>query len=57
MPLGLYSVRWTSNLNDVNATWYTLSNNVTGTGGPVQVTDVGTFTNATPRFYRVQTPP
>lgn len=57
MPLGLYSVRWTSNLNNINATWYTLTNNVTGTGGLAQVTDVGTFTNRTPRFYRVQTPP
>jgi len=54
LPLAFYRVQWTSNLT-ANL-WYTLTNNVPGTGGILQVTDPDS-TNHTQRFYRIQTPP
>lgn len=55
LPLGSYRVQWTDNLtNDV---WNTLIiTNVSGSGGPLQVTDTNSFSQPQ-RFYRVQTPP
>jgi chitinase len=55
LPLALYRVLWTSNLAGSN--WNTLTNNVPGTGGLLQITDPNVATNTSPRFYRVQTPP
>jgi chitinase len=55
MPLANYRVRWTSNLSTVS--WNTLTNNVPGTTGTVQVIDPGAATNSFARFYRIQTPP
>ena len=55
LPLALYRVSWTSNLNA--SAWNTLTNNVSGTGGVLQITDSGAATNQASRFYRVQTPP
>ena len=55
VPLALYRVLWTSNLT--LSVWNTLSNNVPGSGGTLQITDPGTITNQPQRFYRVQTPP
>jgi chitinase len=53
LPLGLYSIEWTSNLNA--PTWTVLSNNVAGTGTNIVITvPVATQTE---RFYRIQTPP
>jgi hypothetical protein len=54
LPLGLYSIEWTSNLNA--PTWTVLSNNVAGTGTNLVVTVPATATQ-TERFYRIQTPP
>jgi chitinase len=54
LPLGLYSVQWTSNL--ALAPWNTLTNNVAGTGTNVPITDPAPAT-APARFYRIQTPP
>ncbi|MDB6023167.1 MAG: hypothetical protein JWQ04_3024, partial [Pedosphaera sp.] len=54
LPLALYRVLWTSNL-DSNA-WNTLSNNVNGTGGILQIKDPNPPTQLR-RFYRIQTPP
>ncbi len=55
VPLGLYRVQWTT---DVFApVWNTLTNNVPGTNGMMQVTDPGAANSNSPRFYRVQTPP
>jgi len=53
LPLGLYRVQWTSNAS--GGTWITLTNNVPGTGNPLQITD--TNSPQSQRFYRVQTPP
>lgn len=55
LPLALYRVLWTSNL--ATGYWNTLTNNVPGTGGMLQITDSGAATNQASRFYRVQTPP
>ena len=55
VPLALYRILWTSNLT--LSAWNTLSNNVPGSGGTLQITDPGTITNQPQRFYRVQTPP
>jgi hypothetical protein len=54
--LGSYDIQWTSNL--ITGNWKTLAlTNITGPGGGIQVTDTGVFTNQSPRFYRVLTPP
>jgi len=54
LPLAQYRVQWTSNV--AGGSWNTLTNNVPGTGQPVQVID--TNSTAQPgRFYRVNTPP
>ena len=55
LPLAFYRILWTSNLT--SATWNTLTNNVPGTGGILQITDPGTVTNQLQRFYRIKTPP
>ena len=55
VPLALYRILWTSNLT--LSAWNTLSNNVPGSGGTLQITDPGIITNQPQRFYRVQTPP
>lgn len=54
LPLASYRVQWASNLN--SGTWTTLSNNIAGTGGVLQVTD-SNAPNQSVRFYRVKTPP
>lgn len=55
LPLALYRIQWTSNL--FPAVWATLTNNMPGTNGILQVTDPGTVSGWPRRFYRVQTPP
>jgi hypothetical protein len=55
MPLALYRVQWTT--NPVGGFWNTLTNNVSGTGGIVQITDVGALAGHSARYYRVRTPP
>lgn len=52
-PLGEYRVEWSSNL--IVTPWNTLTNNVTGTGTNMQITDPAPTPPA--RFYRIQTPP
>lgn len=54
-PLALYRVQWATNLS--SGVWFTLTNNVPGSGAVVQVTDRGALNSQTRRFYRVQTPP
>ncbi len=54
-PLGLYRVQWASNA--VAPVWSTLTNNVPGTNGNMQVTDPGAINSQGQRVYRVQTPP
>jgi chitinase len=54
-PLALYRILWTSNLT--LSAWNNLTNNVSGSGGPLRITDPGAITNQPQRFYRVQTPP
>jgi chitinase len=54
LPLGLYSVQWTSNL--ALPGWNTLTDNVAGTGTNVLITDPRPAT-APARFYRIETPP
>ncbi len=54
LPLGLYRVQWTSNLNAT--AWSTLTNGLSGTGGALQVIDRGAV-NQSGRYYRIQTPP
>ena len=55
LPLGLYSVQWSSNLAAANS-WNTLANNVAGTGTNVLISDPSAAT-APARYYRIQTPP
>ncbi len=55
LPLAGYRVLWTSNLN-TTGTWNTLTNNVPGTGGTLQISDPVPKTQPE-RFYRIQTPP
>ena len=56
IALGFYNVQWTGNL--VGGNWSTLAlTNITGLGGPIQVTDPGAVTNQSTRFYRVTTQP
>jgi chitinase len=54
IPLGSYSVQWTTNLSA--PTWVTLTTNLTGTSGTQQFIDAGA-TNSLHRFYRIKTPP
>jgi chitinase len=54
IPLGLYAVQWTSNL--AQPSWNTLTNNVSGTGTNVPITDP-TPATAPARYFRIQTPP
>lgn len=54
LPLGLYRILWCSNL--FNPTWNTLTNNVSASGGLLQLVDPTPATNGV-RFYRVQSPP
>jgi hypothetical protein len=54
LPLASYRVQWTSNVTF--AAWSTLTNNVSGTGGLLQVTDPDPASQSQ-RFYRVRTPP
>jgi chitinase len=54
LPLGLYSVQWSSNLSE--APWNILTNNVPGTGTNVPIIDPAPPA-APARFYRIQTPP
>jgi chitinase len=55
LPLALYRIERTSNLN--SGPWSILTNNVTGTGGILQVTDPGALDTRPAQFYRVRTPP
>ena len=55
MPLALYRVQWTT--NPTNANWNTLTNNISGTGGIMQLTDPRALASQTTRYYRVRTPP
>ncbi len=56
ISLGIYYVQWTSNL--AAGSWNTLTlTNVSGLGGPLQITDPGALTNNPARYYRVTTPP
>jgi chitinase len=54
-PLAFYQILWTSNASP--SAWNTLTNNVSGSGGTLQITDSGAITSQPQRFYRVQTPP
>jgi chitinase len=54
-PLGLYRVQWASNAFAPD--WNTLTNNVPGTNGTMQVIDPGAINSQPGRVYRVQTPP
>ena len=55
MPLALYRVEWTT--NPASGAWNTLTSNVSGTGGKMQVADPGALASQSPRYYRVRTPP
>jgi len=55
LPLALYRIEWKSNFNA--ALWNTLTNNVSSTGGVLQIADPSTISGQPQRFYRVQTPP
>ncbi len=54
LPLASYRILWSSNLAE--GSWNTVTSNIAGTGGLVQVTDVAPVSESQ-RFYRVQTPP
>ncbi len=54
LPFSLYRVLWASNFPD--GPWFTLSNNVNGTGDILHVSDPNPPTDAQ-RYYRVRTPP
>ncbi|MDB6125085.1 MAG: hypothetical protein JWQ71_4078 [Pedosphaera sp.] len=54
MPIANYRILSTTNLN--GGTWTTVSNNVSGNGGPMQITHPSALTQPR-RFYRIQTPP
>jgi GH18 family chitinase len=53
LPLADYRILWTSNLE---GTWFTLTNNVPGTGGILQINDPTSPTQPV-RYYRIKTPP
>jgi chitinase len=56
IALGQYAIQWTSNLAAGN--WNVLaSTNVAGFGGLQQISDSGSVTNQSVRFYRIKTPP
>jgi chitinase len=54
-PLALYRILWAS--NSTSSAWNTLTSNVSGSGGTLQITDPGATANQPQRFYRVQSPP
>jgi len=55
IALGSYRVQWCSNLTA--GVWNSLlMTNISGLGGPLQITDFGVLTNQVERFYRIQTP-
>jgi chitinase len=53
LPLAYYRILWSSNV--ASDSWNTLTTNLTGTGGLLNVTDSNI--SQSERFYRVQTPP
>lgn len=56
IALGSYRVQWSSDLT--LGVWNTLVvTNISGPGGPLQISDQGALTNYPGRFYRIQTPP
>jgi chitinase len=55
LPLGNYRVLWSSNLPALS--WSTLTNNVPGTNGVVQIIDPAVLSTQPSRFYRIETPP
>ena len=55
LPLALYCLERTSNLT--SGPWSIFTNNITGTGGTLQITDPGALDAQAERFYRVRTPP
>lgn len=55
VPLANYRILTTSNLN--SGLWTTLTNNLIGTGGPLQISDPSAVQNQKQLFYRIQTPP
>jgi hypothetical protein len=55
LPLALYRIERTSNLT--SDSWSILTNNLTGTGGILQITDPGALDARSVQFYRVRTPP
>ncbi|HWV98861.1 MAG TPA: glycoside hydrolase family 18 protein [Candidatus Acidoferrum sp.] len=55
LPLAAYRLLWTTNLETPN--WNTLTNNIPGSGAPIQLADPGAAANQPSRFYRLQTPP
>ncbi len=56
IALGSYRIQWSSNL--MAGVWNTLLiTNISGPGGPLQITDSDAVTNQLERFYRIQTPP
>jgi chitinase len=55
LPLGLYCVLWSS--NPATLSWSTLTNNVPGASGVLQVVDPAVLDTQPRRFYRVETPP
>jgi chitinase len=54
LPLATYRLLWNSNY--MGAGWNTITTNLDGTGGLLQVTDPQPATDPQ-RFYRIQTPP
>ncbi len=55
LPLAQYRVEWTT--NPAGGSWDTLSNDIPGTGGVLQITDPDALDGSMVRFYRVLTPP
>jgi chitinase len=55
LPLALYRIERTSNLT--SGSWSIVTNNLTGTGGILRITDPGALDARTAQFYRVRTPP
>ena len=54
LPLAFYRILWSRDLTSEN--WNTLTNNITGTGGILQIIDTNAPVDPQ-RFYRVRTPP
>ncbi len=55
LPLSNYRLLYSSDLNVLG--WTTLTNNVPGTDGVVEINDPAALNSRSRRFYRVQTPP